>query len=214
MAKQKKRRKSASPAKTSAKADHSPRKPPAEEAVTPAPPTDAPSAATLLDELQQRCESLRQWQRQTNEGLQARLAEVNRLEHDLDQAHEQAQRDRAKIDLDRDAIKRTRLLLDKEKAQAEQTQEALESHRHRLERAEDEISEQRQALQDLRSEMDGEWASLARTRRAQESLAAALDADRTRVQELRLTEGLNQANTPKADKDTDEGPGLSLTHAA
>jgi hypothetical protein len=181
---------------------------------TPVAPAPLPNAATLLDELQQRCESLRQWQRQANEDVQARLARIKEREAELDEAARLTEHDRTHLDLDLDALKRARLIFDKEKAQAEQTQQALEAERLRQERTRAEQNDQRQELQALRSELDAEWASLARVRRAQESLAAALDADRIRIQEQRLAEALRDRDTRAPGEGSDDGPGLSLTQAA
>ena len=46
-------------------------------------PASLPNAATLLDELQQRCESLRQWQRQANDDVQSRLAGIEEREREI-----------------------------------------------------------------------------------------------------------------------------------
>ncbi len=177
-------------------------------------PTSLPNAATLLDELQQRCESLRHWQRQANEDVQARLEKIEQRERELDENARQAEHDRTHLDLDLDAMKRARLMFDKEKAQAEQTQQAQEAERLRLERARAELNDQKQELQNLRSEMDAEWSSMARIRRAHESLAAALDTDRERVQELRLAGSRGEADVKSDNHDADDAPGLSLTQAA
>ena len=177
-------------------------------------PTSLPNAATLLDELQQRCEGLRQWQRQANDDVQARSARIQHREAELDEASKQMEYDRTHLDLDRDALKRAQLMFEKEKAQLEQTQQALEADRLQLERSHAELNDQKQELVELRCEMDAEWASLARVRRAHESLAAALDADRTRIQELRLANSPGELTEAPAESDTDDTPGLSLTQAA
>ncbi len=177
-------------------------------------PASLPNAATLLDELQQRCESLRQWQRQANEDVQARLVKIEQRENELDEATRQMEHDRTHLDLDLDALKRARLMFDKEKAQAEQTQQALEAERQHLERSRTELNDQKQELLDLRCEMDAEWSSQARVRRAQDSLAAALDADRSRVQELRLADSPGDPGAQASDQSADDAPGLSLTQAA
>jgi len=177
-------------------------------------PTSLPNAATLLDELQQRCESLRQWQRQANEDVQSKLSQILKREAELDEAGREMEHDRTHLDLDRDALKRAQLMFEKEKGQLEQTQQALEADRLQLERSHAELNDQKQELVDLRGEMDTEWASLARVRRAHESLAAALDADRTRVQELRLAGSPGEVRAVSEDVDADDAPGLSLTQAA
>jgi len=177
-------------------------------------PASLPNASTLLDELQQRCESLRQWQRQANEDVRSRLARIQQRESELDETARQVEHERTRLDLDLDAFKRARLILDKEKAQVEQTQQALEAERQHLQRSRTELNDQKQELQDLRSEMDAEWASLARIRRAQESLAAALDADRARVRDPRLADSPGEPGIKANDQNTDDAPGLSLTQAA
>lgn len=179
-------------------------------------PSPLPNATTLLDEVQQRCEKLRQWQRDAQESLQARAVEVERREREVDEIQQQVEIGRTHLELDQDALKRARLMLDKERAQNEQSQQAIETERARLERARAELNDQKQELADMRSELDAEWASLARVRRAQESLAAALDADRTRIQELRLNDSLARVGGETVNSDTNEGdaPGLSLTQAA
>jgi len=177
-------------------------------------PDSLPNAATLLDELQQRCESLRQWQRQANEDVQSRLDTIKQREADLDEATRQMELDRTHLDLDRDSLKRALMMFEKEKGQVEQTQQALEAARQQLERSHAELNDQKQELVDLRCEMDAEWASLARVRRAHESLAAALDTDRARVQELRLADSPGELPVEPPQQDSDDSPGLSLTQAA
>jgi hypothetical protein len=177
-------------------------------------PMHLPNAATLLDEVQQRCESLRQWQRDAQASLQERARVIERREKELDDTQKEVEVGRSRLELDQDAQKRARLMLDKERAQHEQSQQALEAERMRLDRARCELNDQKQELQTLRSEMDAEWASLARVRRAQESLGAALEADRARVQELKLTDRLGDPNTEPSDPGIDDTPGLSLTQAA
>lgn len=177
-------------------------------------PSPLPNATTLLDEVQQRCEKLRQWQRDAQESLRARAVEVERRERAVDEIQRQVEVGRTRLELDQDAMKRARLMLDKERAQTEQSQQAVEAERSRLERVRAELHDQREEFENMRCEMDAEWASLARVRRAQESLAAALDADRTRVQELRLNDSLARVGQEVSDQDTDDAPGLSLTQAA
>ncbi len=177
-------------------------------------PASLPNAATLLDELQQRCESLRQWQRQANDDVQSRLAGIAVRERELDESAKLIDHDRTHLDLDMDALKRAQVMFEKEKATVEQTQQALETERLHLERARGEVDDQKQELLDLHGEMDTEWSSLARVRRAHESLAAALDADRARVQELRLADSPSEAGVSRGDGDADDTPGLSLTRAA
>lgn len=178
------------------------------------PPAPPPNASTLLDEVQQRCEKLRQWQRDAQESLQARAAEVERRERVVDEIQQQVELGRTRMELDQDALKRARLMLDKERAQNEQSQQAIEAERARLECACAELSDQKRELADMRSELDAEWASLARVRRAQESLGAALDADRTRIQELRMNDSLARVGHEVSSQGTDDTPGLSLTRAA
>lgn len=170
-------------------------------------PIHLPNAATLLDEVQQRCESLRDWQREAQASLQERARVIERREKEIDETQKQVEIGRSRLELDQDAQKRARLMLDKERAQHEQSMQALEAERIRLERARGELNDQKQELQSMREEMDTEWASLARIRRAQESLAAAMDNERTRMQDLKL------ADSP-AGPDVDDSPGLSLTQAA
>ncbi len=179
-------------------------------------PAPLPNATTLLDEVQQRCEKLRQWQRDTQASLQARAVEVERRERLVDDIQRQAEAGRARLELDQDALKRARLMLDKERAQNEQSQQAVEAERARLERARAELNDQKHELAQMRYELDAEWASLSRVRRAQESLAAALDADRTRVQELRMNDSLARVgiDPPNPDAGSNDKPGLSLTQAA
>lgn len=177
-------------------------------------PIQLPNAATLLDEVQQRCESLRQWQREAQASLQERARVVERREKELDDTQKEVEVGRSRFELDQDAQKRARLIFDKERAQHEQSLQALDAERVRLDRGLCELNDQKQELQDLRDEMDAEWASLARVRRAHESFAAALDSDRARVQELKMTDSLGDINTGEADSDVDDPPGLSLTQAA
>ncbi len=174
--------------------------------------TSLPNAATLLDEVQQRCESLRQWQRETQTSIQQRTEVVARREQELDEEQKRIEIARSRLELDQDAYKRAKLMFDKEKAAYEQGMQTLENEQARLERSRSELNEQRKEVHALREEMDEEWASLARIRRAQESLAAALDCERTRVQELKLDHGHDEED--EADQNTDDSPGLSLTHAA
>jgi hypothetical protein len=181
-------------------------------------PVALPNATTLLDEVQQRCEKLRQWQRDAQASLQARAVEVERRERSADEIQQHVELGRTRLELDQDALKRARLMLDKERAQNEQSQQAIEAERARLECASAELNEQKRELAEMRSELDAEWASLARVRRAQESLAAALDADRTRIQELSMSDSLARLGmekpNPEADNKSDDKPGLSLTQAA
>jgi chromosome segregation ATPase len=177
-------------------------------------PTGLPNASTLLDELQQRCESLRHWQRQANEDVQGRLAAIADRECELEESARRVEHERTHLDLDLDALKRAQVMFEKEKSQVEQTQQALEVERQHLERSRAELNDQKQELQELRCELDAEWASVARVRRAHESLAAALEADRERVQELRLAEVSGNTDAGGNGQESDDAPGLSLTQAA
>ncbi len=171
-----------------------------------------PNAATLLDEVQQRCESLRQWQKETQTSIQQRTEVVARREQELDEEQKRIEIARSRLELDQDAYKRAKLMFDKEKAAYEQGMQTLENEQARLERSRSELNEQRKEVHALREEMDEEWASLARIRRAQESLAAALDCERSRVQELKLDHGHDEED--ESDQNADDSPGLSLAHAA
>lgn len=223
MAKPKKR-------KSSHKAERKPAGPkPEHTQVDPAPPVDIavthetdattapihlPNAATLLDEVQQRCDKLRQWQCDAQASLQERARVVERREKELDETQKEVELGRSRLELDQDALKRARLMFDKERNQLDQSQQALEGEQARLDRSRCEVNDQKQELQGLRDEMDTEWASLARIRRAQESLAVAMDSERARVQELKITDSHGDPNAEQADSGVDDTPGLSLTQAA
>ncbi len=177
-------------------------------------PIHLPNATTLLDEVQQRCESLRQWQRDAQASLQERARVVDRREKELDETQKEVELGRSRLELDQDALKRARLMFDKERNQLDQSQQVLEGEQTRLGRARCELNDQKQELQTLRDEMDAEWASQARIRRAQESLAAAMDGERTRVQELKISDSLGDPDAEPTDSSVDDTPGLSLTQAA
>lgn len=177
-------------------------------------PFHLPNAATLLDEVQQRCASLRDWQQSAQASLQERARVVDRREKGLDETQKEVELGRSRLELDQDALKRARLMFDKERNQLDQSQQALESEQARLDRARCDLSDQKQELQGLRDEMDAEWASLARIRRAQETLAAAMESERARVQDLKITDSQGDPDTESDDSTADGPPGLSLTQAA
>jgi len=186
----------------------------AEDIQAPPPVGSAVNASMLLDELQQRCDSLRQWQRQTSEDLSARKARALEHEQNLAQDQDRLERDRARFELDQDALKRARLMLEKEQAQVEQTQQALEDERRFLERSGAELDDHKQILSEMRVQMDEEWASMGQTRLAQESLAAALDTERLRIQDQGPSARLGGVDEPADISEQGSGPGLSLSQAA
>jgi len=182
---------------------------------TPEPPAPAlPNAATLLDEVQQRCESLRAWQQEAQATLQQREQVVEQREKEADETQKQVELGRTRLELDQDAMKRSRLMFDKERAQLEQSQQAIEAERERIGGERSELNEQRQELLDLRGKLDAEWTSLTRIREAQESLAAALQGERDRVSELKLTGTLSEGEDETPAPPSDDTPDLSLTEAA
>jgi len=214
MAKRKQRKGGGKSEKSPTKSKAKPRIKAQDHPPAPQPAGSAVNASMLLDELQQRCDSLRQWQRQTSEDLRARQAKAEEREQDLAQTQDRLERESTHLELDQDAIKRARLMLEKEKAQIEQTQQALETERGFLERSGVELEDQKQQVTQMRQELEEEWASLGRTRQAQEASATALDEERLRIQGLRLNNGLGGIEKPTGLSGQDSGPGLSLTQAA
>lgn len=177
-------------------------------------PVALPNAATLLDEVQQRCNRLRDWQQETQASLARRAEVIQRREKQLDETQQLVDLGRNQLELDQDALKRARMMFDKERAQLDQSQQALENERQRLDRAKAEVNEKLDEVLTMREKMDAEWASLSRIRQAQQALASALESERERVSELRITGSFDESQTPDEQPDNDDRPGLSLTQAA
>jgi chromosome segregation ATPase len=135
----------------------------------------------LVEELQQRCESLRAWHEQSIKAFENRETKISNVTKQLAEGRIQLEAERRKFAAECEALADRVQSCEIREAGLEQQVKDLDTQTEKLERARGEVEDMREQLKQLRSELDGEWASLTRIRRAQESLADALDADRTRL---------------------------------
>ncbi len=144
------------------------------------------TAASIVSELQQRCEKLRDWHIEAEQRMgQERAALEAREQQAARQREENHNRSRELDERHLAQDHRERQLNDRS-TQLDTRQHEIEAHEHRVHRLENEAREQLGELKDMRVELDEEWVAVNRLRRAQEALAEALDADRQRVNEMRF----------------------------
>jgi DNA repair exonuclease SbcCD ATPase subunit len=146
--------------------------------------------ADILQQLQERCEQLRQWHNQAgaqleqhNSDLEAKNAALDKDRDAIGQQQQQQQQEQSDLQNQRQSF-------DQQKQQLAASQSHIESQQKDLARSNRDLKDQIKDLKRMREELDGEWANLTRLRRAQETVAAALDADRERINSaghLRLT---------------------------
>lgn len=175
---------------------------------TPAAPEAGLDAASIVADLQQRCESLRQW----HVGAEARLKDERRRlderEAEADRREQANQSRHAQLDQRAGELDERERTLDGRAEQLDGRQRDVEKAEERVQRLEGEVQEQQAELTRMREELDEEWASLHRVRRAQESLASALETEQQRVSQVRYrfapghaSTGTDAAEDPSADAD-------------
>ncbi len=147
------------------------------------------SAATIVADLQQRCEKLRDWHIEAEDRLRQDRQQLEQREQEVDGRHEANDQRSRELDGRDEALNRREQELNDRQSQLDERGRETEAHEQRVQRLEAELRDQQAELKRMRGELDEEWTSVNRVRRAQEGLVEALEADRQRVNELRYKVG-------------------------
>ncbi|QDU34633.1 Chromosome partition protein Smc [Poriferisphaera corsica] len=144
------------------------------------------SASDLFNDLQHRCEQLRSWHAQADGQIKEKMAELGERESALDDRDNRLKEHSEELRKHHKKVQHARSRLKEDMDKMRDDREEHEHEKQMVTNKRMELEEDRKELRQIRKELDKEWQTLKIMRKAQEDMAATLDADRQRISEMQL----------------------------